>query len=484
MTQEREDGAPPALRLPAVDRRAARPAYRQIYERIRDAILDGDLAPGARLPSTRSLASQLSVARGTVDTAYAMLAGDGYVVGRGPAGTVVAPTLDPGSLDRVRAAAPASAPDAPVRGATRAGTFQMGLPALDLFPRKLWARLAARHARVVGPEMLVYQDARGLPALRAEIATYLRVSRGVACTPGEVFVTAGFQGALGLIAGTLLQPGDAVWVEDPGYFLARRVLERAAARLVPVAVDGHGIDVAAGLARAPAARLVLVTPTHQFPLGATLPLARRIALLSWAASAGAYVVEDDYDSEYQYTTRPQLALKSLDDAGRVIYVGSFSKVLFPGLGLGYIVATGGLADRFAAAAETVPPVRTALHQSVVADFMREGHFSRHIRRMRRLYAERRAALADALAGALDGVARLHGHAGGMHLAVHLPNGSDDEAAVARCRALGLAPASLSACGVGADRPRGLLIGFANVPVEHAAREAALLRRALDGREPV
>lgn len=483
MTQDAASTAPPALRLPAVDRRAARPAYRQIYERIRDAILDGDLTPGARLPSTRSLASQLSVARGTVDTAYAMLAGDGYVVGRGPAGTVVAPTLDRAALGALRATPRPEGSDAPrpgARGAVRPGTFQMGLPALDAFPRKLWARLAARLARTVGADTLVYQDWRGLPALRAEVAAYLRVSRGVACTPDEVFITAGFQGALGLIAGTLLRPGEDVWVEDPGYFMARQALGHFGARMVPVPVDAHGIDVAAGLARAPDARLALVTPTHQFPLGATLPLARRIALLSWAAAAGAFIVEDDYDSEYQYTARPQLALKSLDDGGRVVYVGSFSKVLFPGLGLGYLVATGPLAARFAAASEIVLPVRTALPQAIVADFMREGHFSRHIRRTRRLYAERRAALAEALRSALDGVARLHGHAGGMHLAVHLPAGSDDEAAVARCRALGMTPTPLSACGVAPGHPPGLLIGFANVPVAHAAREAALLRRALDG----
>ncbi len=479
---------PPAIAR--LDRQAALPAYRQLYERIRDAVLAGDLAPGTRLPSTRSLASQIAVARGTVDTAYAMLAGEGYILGRGPAGNLVAPTVDACGAPAVRRTATA-VPTVPATPSAPPGSlrsFQLGLPAIDAFPRKVWARIAARHARSLTRNTMAYPDWQGLPALREEIASYLRVSRGIACTPDALFITAGFQGALGLIALAAAEPGDAVWVESPGYFKAAHALRQAGLTLVPVPVDAEGLVVEAGRAQAPAARFAMVTPTHQFPLGHPLSLARRTALLRWAGEAGAYVIEDDYDSEYQYGGPRLPALKSIDADGRVIYAGSFSKVLFPGLRLGYLVVPAPLTARFAMACEVLMPSGAALDQAVVADFLREGHFSRHVKRMRTLYAERRGALAEALDRAFAGLGRVQGDRGGMHLLLHLDAGVSDLEAAARAGAAGMAPSPLSVCSPerspghspGRDAAPGLLLGFTNIPAADAAHAAERLRRAVEG----
>ena len=490
-----------------IDRRqGAAPVQRQIYERIRGAILGRALPPGARLPSSRSLAGQLSVARGTVDAAYQLLAGEGFVVTRGAAGTTVDPQLGdaagaaaataaPGGLAEPRRPAAAARRPPRIAGAPvpdvavldRSGAplpFQMGLPALDAFPRKLWSRLAARQARVLPTASLVYQDPCGLPTLREAIAAYLHIARGITCEPEQVLVTAGFQGALGLIARVLLRPGDAAWVEDPGYMLARQGLALAGARLVPVPVDGDGLDVAAGIARAPDARFAVVTPSHQCPLGVTLGLSRRLALLSWAAAADAWVIEDDYDSEFRYAGRPLPALRSLDagaGAARVLYAGTFSKVLFPGLRLGYLVVPEAQLDAFARACDTLHPHQSPLAQAVVADFMAEGHFARHVKRMRLLYAERRAALIEALNDVTDGrrIARITASAGGMHVLTWLGSGSEgDVELVRRARADGLGPIALTSFAVEAACGPGLLLSFTNVAAEAARREVERLRRVI------
>jgi GntR family transcriptional regulator / MocR family aminotransferase len=285
--------------------------------------------------------------------------------------------------------------------------FRMGLPALDAFPRKLWTRLTARCTRGATPHDLGRLEGAGLKALRHRIAFYLRIARGVACTPEQIIVTTGYQGALALIAQTLLRPGDAVWVEDPGYFLARRALALAGARLIGVPVDGNGLDVAAARRRAERARLAVVTPCHQFPLGVTLPIARRLALLDWASEAGAWIVEDDYDSEFRYRGRPLPALKSIDTRDRVIYAGTFSKVLFPALRVGYLVVPEMLMKRFATACAALHPAPPDLVQTVVAAFIEDGHFARHIRKMRQLYAERSAAARMRRADQHRGTGRRH-----------------------------------------------------------------------------
>jgi GntR family transcriptional regulator/MocR family aminotransferase len=467
--------APPPVVL---DRTSAVPLHRQIYDRVRDAVARRVLKPGDRLPSARSLANQLGIARGTVDTAYAMLSAEGYVVARGAGGTVVAPELEAHAIPpRGSQPPPPGAAPGPIRGGVPA-PFQMGLPALDAFPRKLWARLVARQARTMPAGALAYPDPAGLPELRDAIRRYLAVARGIACAPGQIFVTAGFRGALGLLARVLLSAGDRVWLEDPGFFLTRHAVEAASGRVVPVPVDGHGLDVAAGVRCARHARLVVVTPAHQMPLGVALSLPRRLALLEWADSAKAWIVEDDYDSEFRYAGRPLPSLKSLDRAGRVLYAGTFSKVLFPGLRLGYLVVPEPLAPRFARMAAALQPAASALDQAVVAAFIEAGHLARHIRRMRSLYAERRAGLAAALAAVFADRLRIELGAGGMHLLARLPAGGSDRRLVSLARAHGLAPGALSEMAVARHSDQGLLLSFTNIPADQARRAAMRLKRAI------
>jgi GntR family transcriptional regulator/MocR family aminotransferase len=470
---------PIAIRL---DRRDGLPLYRQIYERIREGILGGALRPGSRLPSSRSLASQLAIARGTVELAYDMLAGEGYIIGQAAAGSIVAPRLHPApgpAGSRAGATRPSSAAAPPAAAPL---PFQLGLPALDAFPRKAWSRLAARRARSLSMAAMVHQDAAGDRALRREIVSYLAVARGVACEIDDVFVTTGFQGALTLIFLVLLQHGDPVWIEDPGYFRAREALGMLGARLVPVPVDGEGLWVTDGVRCCPDARLALVTPAHQAPLGVALSLPRRLELLAWARRRGSFIVEDDYDSEFRYAGRPLPALKSLDAAERVLYVGTFSKVLFPGLRMGYLVVPRAERQRFRSAAALTNLLPAPIDQATVGDFMAEGHLARHIKRMRRLYGERRAALAGALRAAFGTQAAIEPEPGGMHLLMRLDTNEDDAALARRANEAGLAVGALSAFAVAASCPPSLLLSFTNIPVETAANEAERLRRALQ-REP-
>ncbi|HEX7390379.1 MAG TPA: PLP-dependent aminotransferase family protein [Acidiphilium sp.] len=464
-----------ALNSVRLDRSARTALHEQIYERIRLAIANRQLAPGERLPSARSLASQLGTARGTVDTAYARLTGEGYLLAHGQAGTTVAPMLRPDPAPRP--GAPAKMPVSTDR-ADRILPFQMGLPALDLFPRALWARLTARAARRLAGPGLAYPDPAGLPSLREAIAAYLAVSRGVACQPEQVVITGGYQVALGILARLLLRPGDPVWFENPGYFLARRALEAADARPVPVPVDENGLCVDIARTHAPDARLAVVTPAHQSPTGVALSLPRRQALLAWAASAGAWIVEDDYDSEFHYVGRKLPALKSIDTADRVIYAGSFSKTLFPGLRLGYLVMPATLTGPMLAALDAGRRGEAVLGQSVAADFLAEGHFARHLRRMRTLYAARRQALATALEAAFGNRIELAPQAGGLSILMRLADGTDDAGLVRRARAHGLAPTALSGYFIGSASRRGLLLGFTNTPETEAVRHARTLMRAI------
>jgi GntR family transcriptional regulator/MocR family aminotransferase len=467
--------------LLSVDRDSTVPLFRQIYERTRSAIGDGRLRPGERLPSARSLAAQLGAARGTVDAAYATLAGEGWIVTRGAAGTVVAPQLDRGS-PTLRAAWAPTRPAVPGSHAeSNTWPFRMGLPALDAFPRKLWARLVAREARALSSAALNYPDAAGAKRLREAIAAYLAISRGVACTPDQIFVTAGYQGALSLIVRALLTPGDAVWFEDPGYHLASRALLAAGARLVPVPVDDAGMRVEEAVADAAPARFAVVTPSHQSPLGVALSLPRRLALLGWAAARAGWIIEDDYDGEFHYAGRPLPALKSLDHADVVLYAGSFSKVMFPGLRLGYLVVPAPLAARFAQAAPLFSAGCGRLEQAVVARFMTEGHFARHLRRMRALYASRRAALVAALADAFGERLAISLQSGGMHLLARPAGEVPDTELVRLAQAHGLAPSALSTHALGAAAQRGLLLSFTNIPETRAAHAAQGLFRAIGER---
>ena len=460
-----------------LDRGEAGPLSQQIANRLRTAIAGGTLAPGVRLPSARSLAGQLGVARGTVDAAYAILAGEGSLEPRGPAGTIVSKALSARPPPTQR---PMPFAARPARMQEAALPFRPGLPALDAVPRKLWSTLSVRAARTLGTGELAYPDPSGHRPLREAIAAYLGVSRGIACTPDQVLVTGGYQGALALAIHVLLRPGDPVWIEDPGYHLARQALEAAGARVVPVRVDREGMRVAAGITSAPRAKLAVVTPTHQCPLGVALAMPRRLALLGWAAEAGAWVLEDDYDSEFRYTGHRLPALKSLDRAGRVLYAGSFSKVLFPGLRLGYLVVPDELAEAFLRAARLLQHGQPALPQRVVAAFMAEGHFARHLRRMRALYGARRKALAEALIATFGDGVSVELQAGGMHLLARFPGAADDGTLARRAALAGLAPTALSSLAVGHDCGQGLLLGFTNVPEAEAGglvrRLAAALRQ--------
>lgn len=481
-----------------LNRQSDAPIYRQIYARIRGAILTGTLPPGARLPSWNALASQLGVARGTVKAAYECLAGEGYIWGEGAAGTRVNAGL--GGAAPMHAAAESAQlhrhlmtpPPVEQRFAPRSTAprpFQVGVPALDAFPRGLWTRLAARQARGLVPARMVYPEPEGYAPLRESIARYVAVARGVVCAPEQIFITGGYAGALDLIARTLLARRDAVWIEDPAYYRAREALEIAGARLVPVTVDADGMIVDRGVSASPAARLAVVTPSHQAPLGMPLSLSRRLALLSWAEWQGTWIVEDDYYGEFHFRGPPVPALKSLDRADRVLYVGTFSKVLMPSLRLGYIVAPGALAPRLSRVAAYLTPSQSLIAQMSVAAFMAEGHFARHIRRMRRLYAERRAALVVALDESFGTAWEIDLRESGMHLLARLPAGADDVALAAKAAAAGLGVAALSPWAIKARCGPGLILGFANTPATRAAQDAARLadvvpqahrRRRIDG----
>ena len=456
------------------DDRAA--LYLQIANRVRAAVVTGALAPGARLPSSRALAAQLGVARGTVDAAYAVLAGEGAVEPRGAGGTIVSKQVTarpeaPVQRSMVLSPERAAASPAPL-------PFRMGLPALDAFPRKVWSGITVRAARGIQPNDLAYPDPAGFLGLRQAIAGYLRMSRNIACQPEQVLVTAGFQGALALVRHALLRHGDAVWVEDPGYAQARQALEAGGAKLVPVRVDRDGLRVSAGMTAAPRARLALVTPTHQSPLGVSLSLPRRLALLAWAADAGAWVLEDDYDSEFRYSGHALPALKTLDRADRVLFAGSFSKVLHPALRLGYLVVPPELVDAFQRASRLLTAGLPSLEQRVAASFIEQGHFARHIRRMRGLYAERRKALASALTAAFGDTVTIELEAGGMHLLARFPGAANDSVLVRRAAKAGLAPTALSSLTLAHDCGQGLLLGFANLPAEAAGDAVRRLAEAV------
>lgn len=459
--------------------RSALPLQEQLYQRIRTAIAERQLTPGEKLPSVRTLASELGVARGTVDTAYARLAGEGYLLSRGPAGTIVAPDLQIGALP-ARSARERLQPAPEDESGSEPRPFQLGLPALDAFPRALWARLTARAAKRLSGGAFAYPAYAGLPDLREAVASYLAVSRGVSCQATQVIITSGYQAALSLVARVLLRPGDAVWFEEPGYFLARHALEAVSAELLPIPVDDQGMNVEFAQERAADARLAVITPAHQSVLGVALSLARRQKLLAWAAGTNAWIVEDDYDGEFHYVGRKLPALKSLDLADRVIYAGSFSKTLFPGLCLGYLVMPYSLIQRaieIRAATSHGDPV---LGQRVVADFLSEGHFGRHLKRMRALYAARRAALASALRSTFGDRLDMTVQPGGMHLLARFADHSNDIELVRRTIRHDLLPTALSTQYLRRTRDSGLMLSFTNIAEEQAPTRARALARAIAG----
>jgi GntR family transcriptional regulator/MocR family aminotransferase len=462
------DGLSPVV---AVDRRLQTPLYQQLYSGYRSAILDGRLKPGQRLPSTRVVAQELQISRILAVLAFEQLVAEGYIVSRGSAGSYVSNELpDPpqprGSHQRAaadRRPGPRRLPksklariDAPWLGLR--GPFRTNQPALDEFPAAIWARLVARHARRMSPRQMMYGDHLGLRSLRDALADHLATVRSVPCTSDQILIVAGSQQGLTIAAHALLAPGDAVWLEEPGYGGARDAFLLAGAHVVGVPVDRDGLDVAAGIRRAPNGRAVYVTPSHQYPLGVVMSAPRRLQLLEWARRRGAWVFEDDYDSEYRYDGQPLASLCGLDADARVIYVGTFSKVLFPALRVGYLVVPRDLVARLCRFREAVDVFPSTLHQAVLADFIEEGHFARHLRRMRVIYAERRNALKAALARELPSL-RVMGEHTGMHLALMLPSGARDRGLAVRAAENGISVVPLSTCYSGRSKEAGLVLGY-------------------------
>jgi GntR family transcriptional regulator / MocR family aminotransferase len=487
-----------------LDRESQTPLYRQLYDCLRRAILKGQLAPGTRLQSSRETAGELKVSRNTVVNAYEQLLAEGYLEGQIGSGTYVSRALPEDLLNvktptrrcararggqtalskrgRVIASFAASIPRVPelVR------PFQTGVPALDAFPFDTWSKLLAKHWRKPEDALLGYGAPQGYAPLRRAVASYLGVARAVRCSPEQVVIVDGAQMAFDLAARVLLDPGDAVWVEEPGYPRARAVLAAAGARRVHVPVDAEGLDVSAGAALEPKARLVYVTPSHQFPLGMTMSLPRRLALLDWAGRAGAWVVEDDYDSEYRYEGRPLASLQGLDTEGRVVYVGTFSKVMFPSLRLGYLVAPPPLVDAFVAAREMAGRHSPSVEQAALTEFIEEGHFGRHIRRMRTLYGERQAALIRALRREADGLVEVEPSPAGMHLVAWLREGIDDGEVSREALARGVETCPMSAFYAGRTPRGGLELGYAAFSEAQlrkgAAQLCAAVRASLSGRQ--
>jgi GntR family transcriptional regulator/MocR family aminotransferase len=455
-------------KITPLDPTATEPFYRQIYDRFRDAIASGLLNPSDRIPSARALTKELGLARGTIDAAYSLLAAEGYIESHGQAGTIVTPGLIP--LTPV--VSPVRRPNSDIAAAgfrpDSILPFQMGLPALDAFPRKTWARLGARCVRAMQPSDMVHPSVYGLPTLRAQIAAYLQLSRGINCAPSQVFVTSGYRHTIELIVHSLLKAGDCVWLEDPGYPPTRELLRHMHIPTVSVPVDREGVVVSDGIRLAPRARAAVVTPAHQSPLCMSLSLPRRLALLDWAARDSTWIIEDDYDGEYRYVSRPLPALKSLDRNERVLFAGTFSRVLLPSLRLAYLVVPKTQVERFEQITEAFAGGSPELTQAIVAAFITEGHFVRHIQRMRKLYAERRDATAAGLESVLGKHLRIDAQPGGMHLILRLRGGRSDRQLVARMREEGLYAEALTDWTTRRDGASALLLNFTNIDSQRSA----------------
>ncbi len=486
------------------------PLHRQIYDQVREAVLTGRLAGGARLPSSRALARELHCSRNTITNAFELLLAEGYLEGRTGSGTYVSSVLPEELLSaRKQRARPADA----ARGTAAAlskrgralseiyrlgptwlhdrkggrqagvnGAFTPNRPDVGQFPFEIFARLLNRTWRNPPDHLVRRGPVAGYPPLRRAIAGYLRALRALDCSEDQVFITSGTQHGLDLIARILLDPGDRVWIEEPGYMGLRGPLIAAAAELVPVPVDAAGLSVAAGLRKAPNARMVVVTPSHHYPLGVTMSLTRRLELLAWAREHAAWVVEDDYDSEFRYDGRPLAALQGLDESGRVLYLGTFTKTLFPTLRIGYLVVPPALVEPLARARAAIEDQPAAPVQPALAAFIEDGHFAAHVRRMRKLYATRQEVLLDAGRADLTGLIRLVPDNAGMHLVGSLEPGLaarlDDRAASARIAEIGITAPALSGYFIEKVRREGLLFGYAGVPETEIRSAIARLAEAL------
>ena len=452
---------------------AGEPLGRQIFAGLREAIVSGTLTPGDRLPSTRDLAEQLGVSRTIVLLAFEQLLAEGYVEGRRGSGTYVASGIEARLTDRVEQPMALSAygdrvasltgTAATIGSASQARRYDFAYGRGDLadFPFEHWRRLLSAQARKMSVRSLDYGDPSGDAGLREAIAGHVRRSRGVVCTASQVIVVNGSQQAIDLIGRVLVDPGDAIALEDPHYQGMRAILLACGARLVPVPVDDQGLDPA----KLPdAARALFLTPSHQFPTGSVLPIARRLAVLDWASHCGAIVVEDDYDGEFRYDGQPLESMQSLDAGGRVIYVGTFSRTIFPALRIGYLVVPRALVDVFATAKWLADRHSPSLDQRVLAEFIGTGAYELYLRRLRRSLAARRNALLDAVTAAWGGEMRMTGVGSGAHV-VLWPGGDFDERSAVRAAAaenVGVYPVSPYYLG---EARGGLLLGYSQLSTD-------------------
>ena len=456
--------------LVTLDRGGSVPLHRQIYLTFRRAILEARFPAGKRLPSTRSLAQDLGVSRTTVLGAYDQLAAEGFLKSRAGGGSRVtgviaaprerrgvAPRVDP---SRTRPTPPLTPP---ASGARRACVpFALGIPAVDAFPVRTWARLTARHWREDPRRLMLPDDGPGYRPLRDAIAEYAYTSRGVRCTADQVIVTAGAQQGIALAARLLLKPGDQAWLEEPGFPPARAAFTAVGATAVPVPVDEEGLNVAMGRKLAPKGRLAFVTPSFQAPMGTVMSIARRLALLDWAATAGGWVLEDDYNGEFRYDGRPLSSMQGLEHAGarRVIFVGTFSKTIFPALRLGFVVVPPELAESFADARACLDRHSPVIEQAVLADFIQEGHFARHVRNMRHLYQERQQRFVALARQEVGDLLRVEAAPAGMRLLGWLPPEIRDVDVVAEAARRGIELLPLSRFCLIRPRRNALIIGYA------------------------
>ena len=469
------------------------PLYRWLHEELRSAILAGHLRPGARLPATRDLAKQYGLSRPTIVTAFEQLRSEGYVEGKVGSGTYVSKTLPEELLQAPRTKSGASARRRRIplsayarrlepwpRAESRpARAFRAHQPALDAFPVGLWAQVAARRLRRVSVHLLAGGEALGYRPLREAVAEYLNTSRGVKCSADQVLIISGVQQALDRTAHLLLDAGDPVWMEEPGYPGAALAFRAVGAKIFPVPVDVEGFNLEAGQRRWPRPRLVYVTPAHQFPLGVTMSLRRRLSLLEWARRTNAVIFEDDYDSEYRYSGRPIPAMQGLDRAGVVIFAGSFSDVLFPALRLGYLVVPADMVDIFAAAESVSTHHPPLIDQAILCDFISEGHFARHVRRMRELYAERSQVLVESARQRLGGLLELPAIEAGLRTVGWLQCGISAERAAQEAAQHDVEVVPLGRYAYGRSRRDGLMLGFAAVDSRELRRGVEQLGRALE-----
>jgi GntR family transcriptional regulator/MocR family aminotransferase len=466
---------------------AHRPIFEQVHLHLQHAITSGRVPPGSRLPSTRQLASQLKVSRTSTYSAYEKLAAEGYIETFVGSGTFVASDLP----RIVEGPAPQPAPflEAPDRRslstyalkaeevtsdlfAGPAVPFVTGCSSIDAAAIDAWRRVGVRHFQTMDAENLRYSNPRGVSSLRLEVANYLKAARAVRCDPDDIIIISGAQQGIDLSIRTLLDRDDPVWIEDPGYLPTRAALAAHGARLVPVPIDEHGLVVAQGIKQSPKAKAVYITPSHQYPTGAVMSLERRLALLDWASRTRAFIIEDDYDSEFRYTGAALPSLQGIDTQGRVIYLGTLSKVLFPGNRVGFAVVPAELQKAFAAARFLSDRQPATLQQQIVAEFMRDGFLTSHIRRMRQRYRAARDLLVGVLAEQLDDLIDIEVPDGGIQLSIFFKIDCDDVAIAAAARAEGIFVRPLSSLYMSFNPRKGLLLGFSGFE-DHMLRQAAV-----------